>query len=183
MAIDSPPPGTDTNDLARQQWQRQRVHWRFGLYVLALLVFVGVMAVVERLGLPRAWIAAVFLLAPVALYASVGLACRTTNTAQYFVAGRSVPAIYNGMAIGADWKQFGQALAEVRKRGYAVSSGELFPGRVGYAAPVFAEKGHVLGSLTLIGSTARLDAFREDYIAQRVVATADEITRRLSLQT
>ncbi|MBL0088636.1 MAG: cation acetate symporter [Ideonella sp.] len=103
MAIDSPPPGTDTNDLARQQWQRHRVHWRFGLYVLALLVFVGVMAVVERLGLPRAWIAAVFLLAPVALYASVGLACRTTNTAQYFVAGRSVPAIYNGMAIGADW--------------------------------------------------------------------------------
>ncbi len=87
------------------------------------------------------------------------------------------------LAIGADWKQFGKALAEVRKRGYAVSSGELFPGRVGYAAPVFAEKGHVLGSLTLIGSTARLDAFREDYIAQRVVATADEITRRLSLQT
>lgn len=104
MAIErSSPPGTDTNDLVRQQWLRHRVHWRFGMYVLALLVFLGVMALVERLGAPRTWIAAIFLLAPVALYASVGLACRTTNTAQYFVAGRSVPAIYNGMAIGADW--------------------------------------------------------------------------------
>jgi len=56
----------------------------------------------------------------------------------------------------------------------------LFPGRVGYAAPIFAEKGHVLGSVTLIGSTARLEAFREDYIAQRVVTTAADITRRLS---
>ena len=84
------------------------------------------------------------------------------------------------VALGADWKQFSKALAEVRRRGYAVSSGELFPGRVGYAAPIFAEKGHVLGSVTLIGSTARLEAFREDYIAQRVVATAAEITHRLS---
>jgi len=84
------------------------------------------------------------------------------------------------VALGADWKQFSKALAEVRRRGYAVSSGELFPGRVGYAAPIFAEKGHVLGSVTLIGSTARLEAFREDYIAQRVVTTAADITRRLS---
>jgi len=84
------------------------------------------------------------------------------------------------VALGADWKQFSKALAEVRRRGYAVSSGELFPGRVGYAAPIFAEKRHVLGSVTLIGSTARLEAFREDYIAQRVVVTAAEITRRLS---
>ena len=37
------------------------------------------------------------------LYASIGLACRTTEASQYFVAGRNVPAIYNGMAIGADW--------------------------------------------------------------------------------
>mgnify|MGYP003693917219 CR=1 FL=1 len=37
------------------------------------------------------------------MYASIGLACRTTEAAQYFVAGRNVPALYNGMAIGADW--------------------------------------------------------------------------------
>ena len=80
-----------------------RLHRRFGLYVLALLLFVVGMGLLERWGLPRAWIASIFLLTPVALYASVGLACRTTNTGQYFVAGREVPAVYNGMAIGADW--------------------------------------------------------------------------------
>jgi cation/acetate symporter len=48
-------------------------------------------------------IASAFLLLPVVMYASIGLACRTTEAAQYFVAGRNVPALYNGMAIGADW--------------------------------------------------------------------------------
>ena len=28
---------------------------------------------------------------------------RTTNVSEYYVAGRRVPAIYNGMATGADW--------------------------------------------------------------------------------
>jgi len=85
-------------------------------------------------------------------------------------------------AIGADWKAFSKALTEVRRRGYAISSGELHPGKMGIAAPIFGERGHVLGSLTLIGSAARFEAYREDYISQRVVSTAGEITRRISLQ-
>ena len=97
------PSGTHTGDVGHQSRARRRVHRRFVLYLLALAVFLVVMVLLERSGVPRTWIATVFLLGPVALYASVGLACRTTNTAQYFVAGRSVPAFYNGMAIGADW--------------------------------------------------------------------------------
>ena len=37
------------------------------------------------------------------LYAAIGVMSRTTNAAEYYVAGRRVPAIFNGMATGADW--------------------------------------------------------------------------------
>ena len=40
---------------------------------------------------------------PSALYAGIGIMSRTTDAAEYYVAGRRVPAIYNGMATGADW--------------------------------------------------------------------------------
>jgi DNA-binding IclR family transcriptional regulator len=86
----------------------------------------------------------------------------------------------DAQAIGGDWKQFSKALAAVRRRGYEVSSGELYPGRMGIAAPIFADKGRVLGSLTLIGAAARLQAFREDFLSSHVLATAREITRRLA---
>ena len=76
---------------------------RYAACVLVLLLFTVAMVVLERSGLRRTWIASAFLLLPVALYASIGLMCRTTEASQYFVAGRSVPAVYNGMAIGADW--------------------------------------------------------------------------------
>ena len=72
-------------------------------YTLGLLVFVAVLAVLERMGLPRLWIGSVFLLATIGLYAGIGILNRTTDAAEYYVAGRRVPAIYNGMATGADW--------------------------------------------------------------------------------
>ena len=81
----------------------RHLHRRYALYLVALLLLTGALAGLERIGMSRAWIAAIFLLAPVALYASIGLACRTTRAAEYFVAGRNVPAVYNGMAIAADW--------------------------------------------------------------------------------
>jgi cation/acetate symporter len=61
------------------------------------------LAVLEQLGMSRQWIGLSFLLATIALYASIGIMCRTTDAAEYYVAGRRVPAIYNGMATGADW--------------------------------------------------------------------------------
>ena len=76
---------------------------RYVACALVLLLFTAAMVVMERSGLRRSWIGSAFLLLPVVLYASIGLACRTTEASQYFVAGRNVPALYNGMAIGADW--------------------------------------------------------------------------------
>ena len=55
------------------------------------------------MGLPQTWIGFIFLLATVGLYAGIGIMSRTTDAAEYYVAGRRVPALYNGMATGADW--------------------------------------------------------------------------------
>lgn len=72
-------------------------------YTLGFIFFVAVLAVLERLGMPRTWIGLTFLLSTIALYAGIGIMSRTTDANEYYVAGRRVPAIYNGMAIGADW--------------------------------------------------------------------------------
>lgn len=72
-------------------------------YAGGFLGFVLVLAVLEQWGLSREWIGFVFLFATIGLYAGIGIMSRTTDAAEYYVAGRRVPAIYNGMATGADW--------------------------------------------------------------------------------
>jgi cation/acetate symporter len=75
----------------------------YGWYTGGFLAFVIVLAIAEQMGLSRGAIGIVFLLATVALYAGIGIMSRTNDAAEYYVAGRRVPAIYNGMATGADW--------------------------------------------------------------------------------
>ncbi len=72
-------------------------------YTLWFVLFVIALGVAEQLGLPREWIGFMFLLATVGVYGGIGILCRTTDPVEYYVAGRRVPAIYNGMATGADW--------------------------------------------------------------------------------
>jgi cation/acetate symporter len=75
----------------------------YGWYTGGFLAFVIVLAIAEAMGLSRGAIGIVFLLATVALYAGIGIMSRTNDASEYYVAGRRVPAIYNGMATGADW--------------------------------------------------------------------------------
>ncbi len=72
-------------------------------YTGGFLSFVVVLAILEQMGLPRNWIGYLFLAATVLLYAGIGIMSRTNDAAEYYVAGRRVPAMYNGMATGADW--------------------------------------------------------------------------------
>ena len=71
-------------------------------YWYTLLSLVALLVVLERMGLPRSWIGFAFLLVTIGLYAGIGIMSRTTDATEYYVAGRPVPAIYNGMATGAD---------------------------------------------------------------------------------
>ncbi|CAD5367254.1 Uncharacterized symporter H16_A2524 [Rubrivivax sp. A210] len=81
----------------------RRMAARYGLFLLALAALTLALATAERLGLPRGWIGATFLVMTVAVYAGIGFLCRTSDEAEYFVAGRRVPAMYNGAATAADW--------------------------------------------------------------------------------
>ena len=72
-------------------------------YTGGFIAFVIVLAIAEQMGLPRRWIGYVFLFATVGLYAGIGIMSRTSDAAEYYVAGRRVPALFNGMATGADW--------------------------------------------------------------------------------
>ena len=75
----------------------------YAWYTGGFIAFVIVLAIAEQMGLSRAMIGYVFLAATVLLYAGIGIMSRTNDAAEYYVAGRRVPAIYNGMATGADW--------------------------------------------------------------------------------
>src|SRR5574339_417642 len=72
-------------------------------YTGGFVSFVVVLAILEQMGLPRVWIGYTFLFATIALYAGIGIMSRTADVAEYYVAGRRVPALFNGMATGADW--------------------------------------------------------------------------------
>ncbi len=75
----------------------------YGLYTFGFALLILVLALFEVMGLGRQWIGDILLLTTVALYAGIGIMCRTSDPVEYYVAGRRVPAIYNGMATAADW--------------------------------------------------------------------------------
>ena len=72
-------------------------------FTLGFVLFVALLAMLEQWGMPKSWIGFSFLAVTVLVYAGIGIISRTTDPEEYFVAGRRVPAVYNGMAAGADW--------------------------------------------------------------------------------
>ncbi len=72
-------------------------------YTGGFLGFLLFLAIAEQMGMSRTWIGYWFLFATVGLYAGIGIMSRTSDVSEYYVAGRRVPALFNGMATGADW--------------------------------------------------------------------------------
>jgi len=96
------PPEPDLEGAGYAIYTRE-LHRRFALYVIGLLAFLLALALAERWGLPKVWVAGIFLSATLVLYAAIGVLGRTGDAAEYYVAGRRIPAVYNGMATAADW--------------------------------------------------------------------------------
>ena len=77
-----------------------------GYYAWFCVCFAGfllALTVLEKEGMPRLWIGHLFMFATIVLYATIGVVSRTSNVTEYYVAGRRVPALFNGMATAADW--------------------------------------------------------------------------------
>ena len=73
------------------------------LYTGGFLMFVASLAVLEEHGMPPRWIGYAFLIFTILMYAVIGIVSRTSDVSEFYVAGRRVPAFFNGMATGADW--------------------------------------------------------------------------------
>lgn len=81
----------------------QNLNKIYGIYAGGFLVFVFIMALLDNAGASENVISYGFVVFTIFIYASIGVISRTAQVGQYYVAGRSVPAVYNGMATGADW--------------------------------------------------------------------------------
>ena len=75
----------------------------YSFYTGGFVMFLLALAVAEYMGAPEQWIGWTFMAATVGLYAGIGIISRTSDVDEFYVAGRRVPAVYNGMATGADW--------------------------------------------------------------------------------
>lgn len=75
----------------------------YTFYTGGFFVFLVGIAILEYMGVPNKTLGYLFLLATIGLYAGIGIMSRTTDLSEYYVAGRRVPAVFNGMATGSDW--------------------------------------------------------------------------------
>lgn len=75
----------------------------YGVYTGGFLGFVILLAILEQLGVPNKIIGYLFVFFTIAVYAGIGILSRTMQVSEYYVAGRRVPPLYNGMATAADW--------------------------------------------------------------------------------
>jgi cation/acetate symporter len=73
------------------------------LYTAGFILFLVALAILEKEGFPRIWIGYLFIFSTIVLYAGIGVISRTADVSEYYVAGRRVPAVFNGMATAADW--------------------------------------------------------------------------------
>ena len=75
----------------------------YGLYTGGFIVFIGLMAILEQMGVSADVIGILFVAFTVFIYAAIGWLSRTMQVDAYYVAGRTVPPVFNGMATAADW--------------------------------------------------------------------------------
>ncbi len=138
----------------------QRLTKLYLMYLLGLLGFLAFLAGAERAGLPPRWIGYTFLLATIVLYAAIGVASRTSDVVEYYVAGRRIPAVFNGMATAADWMSAASFIG---------MAGTLyFSGFDGLAFVMGWTGGYVLVALLLAPFLRRFGAFTiPDFLGAR----------------
>jgi len=75
----------------------------YGLYTGGFALFFIIMMIAEKNGASAKSIGVMFLSFTIAIYALIGVLSRTMQVSEYYVAGREVPTVFNGMATAADW--------------------------------------------------------------------------------
>jgi cation/acetate symporter len=83
--------------------ESKKIGFYYLLFTAGFLLFVYFLGLLEVATGSGIWLGYVFLFVTIAIYASIGLISRTSDITDYYVAGRKIPAIFNGMATAADW--------------------------------------------------------------------------------
>jgi DNA-binding IclR family transcriptional regulator len=81
---------------------------------------------------------------------------------------------------GCSVEEMRQELAQIRKRGYSMTRGEVDEGIVGIAAPVIVRSRSMLGSLSLAVRTTDMDPLKEKRLVLLVTSAARLLTDELS---
>ena len=97
----------------------------YGLYTGGFLGFIALMAILEQFGVPADVLGILFVTFTIAIYAAIGWLSRTMQVDAYYVAGREVPPLYNGMATAADW---------MSGASFVAMAGGIYFGGYGYLA-------------------------------------------------
>jgi cation/acetate symporter len=132
----------------------------YSIYTGGFIAFVIILAIGEQLGMSSRAIGLTFLFATIGLYALIGIVSRTADVAEYYVAGRRVPAFFNGMATGADWMSAASFIA---------MAGGLYVGGFGGLAFIMGwTGGYVLVALFLAPYLRKFGQFTiPDFLGER----------------
>jgi cation/acetate symporter len=125
-------PEAHFDPLAFQRHTR-KYHWRFALFLLGMVALLCALALAERWGMRKGWIAGILLSASLVVYSIIGVYGRTSEASEYYVAGRRIPGLYNGMATAADWMSaasFISLAGGLYLQGFSGSGGQ--PGGLAY---------------------------------------------------
>jgi cation/acetate symporter len=129
-------------------------------YAGGFIGFVIALAIAEQMGMSRQWIGYWFLFATIGLYAGIGIMSRTSEVSEYYVAGRRVPAFFNGMATGADWMSAASFIA--------MAGGLFLGGYDGLAFVMGWTGGYCLVALLLAPYLRKFGQFTiPDFLAER----------------
>ncbi len=73
------------------------------MYTGVFIAFVIGLGIAEKMGMSNKTMGYMFMFVTIGVYALIGVLSRTAKISEYYVAGRTVPAFFNGMATGSDW--------------------------------------------------------------------------------
>lgn len=139
-----------TRDAAPESDFQRNLGKIYAIYACGFLAAGVVLAMIEQLGAPAPVIGLIFTGLTLATYLLLGGLSRTSDRGDYFLARRSVPAAYNGMATAAQWTTVA---------GAAGLTGTLYSlGFDGLAYPVGLIGGFVLMGVLIVPYLRKLGA-------------------------
>jgi DNA-binding IclR family transcriptional regulator len=86
---------------------------------------------------------------------------------------------FSRIGMGRTFEAVQEHLRHIRKQGHCVSRGEVTPGVIGIAAPVFDSEGAIIGSLSITVAEAGVSERRQRILIDRITFSAKVLTHSM----